>query len=472
MKTHDLPSDAGRSWWLHEALADDPGDPAPPLTGDTTADVVILGGGYTGMWTAFFLKEAEPDLDIVLLEQDICGGGPSGRNGGFVNSWWGALAELCRRFGEGPTLALCRAGEESVKAIGEFCTANAIDAWFRPDGDLGAASSEAQIGYWADNVMAADRLGLPDLFRVVDRQTVRELIDTPRLHGGIFTPMGATVQPARLARGIRRVLLERGVRIHEQTPVTRFGAGSPVIAETSGGAVRAGSAVVALNAWAAHWKRFRRLLTVRGSYIALTAQVPDKLEELGWTNGMGLWDHRAALHYVRTTPDGRIAFGVGGMQPGLARTIGPRFAWDERAVGVAAEDLYRMFPSFQDVAIEAAWGGPIDVAGHHIPFFSSLDGGTVHYGHGYTGNGVGPSHLGGQILAALALGRSSELFSLPIVTERPMKFPPEPVRSPGTYLANKAIWRKDQLEDRDEEPSPIVDFVAHLPRRMGYNLGP
>ena len=253
--------------------------------------------------------------------------------------------------------------------------------------------------------MAADRLGLPDLFRVVDRVTVRELIDTPRLHGGIYTPMGATVQPARLARGIRRVLLERGVRIYEQTPVTRFGAGSPVIAETPDGAVRAGSAVVALNAWAAHWKRFRRLLTVRGSYIALTAPAPEKLEELGWTNGMGLWDHRAALHYVRTTPDGRIAFGVGGMQPGLARTIGPRFAWDERAVGVAADDMYRMFPSFKDVPIEAAWGGPIDVAGHHIPFFGSVDGGTVHYGHGYTGNGVGPSHLGGRILAALTLGR-------------------------------------------------------------------
>ncbi len=472
MKTTELPPDAGRSWWLHDALAADPGEPAPPLTGDTTADVVILGGGYTGMWTAFFLKEAEPDLDIVLLEQDICGGGPSGRNGGFVNSWWSALAGLCSRFGEASTLALCRAGEESVNSIGEFCAANSIDAWFRRDGELGAASSEAQIGYWADNVMIADRLGLPDLFRVMDRQGVRELIDTPRLHGGIFTPTGATVQPARLARGVRRVLLERGVRIYEQTTVSRFGAGSPSIAETPKGTVRAGSAVVALNAWAARWKRFRRVLTVRGSYIALTAPVPEKLEELGWTNGMGLWDHRAALHYVRTTPDGRIAFGVGGMQPGLARTIGPRFAWDERAVGVAAEDLHRMFPSFKDVPIEAAWGGPIDVAGHHIPFFGSLDGGTVHYGHGYTGNGVGPSHLGGQILAALTLGRSSELLSLPVVTEKPMKFPPEPVRSPGAYVANKAIWRKDELEDRDEEPSPIVDFVAHLPRRMGYNLGP
>jgi glycine/D-amino acid oxidase-like deaminating enzyme len=468
----EIPGDAGRSWWLLDALAADPGAPAPPLDADTTADVVVMGGGYTGMWTAWFLKESEPDLDVVLLEQDICGGGPSGRNGGFVNSWWSAVAELARRFGDARALALCLAGEESVRAIGRFCDEHAVDAWYRPDGDLGAASSEAQIGYWADNVIAADRLGMPDLFRVVDRHEVRELIDTPRLHGGILTAMGATVQPARLARGIRRMLLERGVRIFEQTPVTRFGAGSPSVAETPRGTVRAGAAVVALNAWAAHWKRFRRLLTVRGSYIALTAPAPEKLETLGWTNGMGLWDHRAALHYVRTTPDGRIAFGIGGMQPGLARTIGPRFAWDERAVRVAAEDLYRMFPSFEGVPIDAAWGGPIDVAGHHLPFFGSLDRGSVHYGLGFTGNGVGPSHLGGQILAAKALGRASDLLSLPVVTERPMRFPPEPVRSPGAFVANQAIWRKDQLEDRGEEASPIVDFVAHLPRRLGYNLGP
>jgi glycine/D-amino acid oxidase-like deaminating enzyme len=472
MNSRTLPPDAGRSWWLHEALTDDPGDPAPPLDHDTTADVVVLGGGFTGMWTAWFLKEHEPDLDIVLIEQDICGGGPSGRNGGFLNSWWSALSELCHRFGDVATLALCLAGEGSVEAIGRFCDENGIDAWFRPDGDLGAASSEAQIGYWAGNVMAAERLGMPDLFRVVDRDSVRELIDSPRLHGGIVTAKGATVQPARLARGMRRVLLERGVRIHEQTPVTRFGSGSPAVAETPGGTVRAGAAVIALNAWAASWKRFRRSLTVRGSYIALTEPAPEKLEALRWTNGMGLWDHRAALHYVRTTPDGRIAFGVGGMQPGLARTIGPRFAWDERAVRVAADDLYRMFPTFADVGIEAAWGGPIDVAGHHIPFFGLLERGRVAYGHGYTGNGVGPAHLGGQILAAMALDRPSELFSLPIVTERPMRFPPEPVRTTGAFVANKAIWHKDELEDRDEEPSPIVDFVARLPRRMGYNLGP
>jgi glycine/D-amino acid oxidase-like deaminating enzyme len=179
--------------------------------------------------------------------------------------------------------------------------------------------------------------------------------------GGVIDHEAATVQPARLARGLRRVLIERGVRIFENTPVVRFGAGTTAVAETPGGTVRAGSAVIALNAWAAAWKRFRRILTVRGSYIVLTAPAPDRLEAIRWTGGEGIWDFRSSLHYLRTTPDGRIAFGIGGMQPGLARRIGPRFAYDERAVRICAEHLHRMFPGFRDVPIEAAWGGPIDV---------------------------------------------------------------------------------------------------------------
>ena len=230
--------------------------------------------------------------------------------------------------------------------------------------------------------------------------------------------------------------------------------------------------MIALNAWASHWKRFRRAITVRGSYIVMTAPAPDKLEEIGWTDGMGLSDYRAALHYLRTTPDGRIAFGIGGMQPNLARHIGPRFAYDEQALRVAARDLHRMFPTFADVPIDAGWGGPIDVAGSHLPFFGTLEHGTVHYGMGYTGNGVGPAHLGGRILANRSLGRYDDVLDLPIVDARPMRFPPEPIRSPGALIANHAIRRKDEFEDRGEDPNPLVDFVAKLPRRLGYNLGP
>ncbi len=468
----NLPPDAGRSWWLREALAADPGEPCPPLAGNVTADVVILGGGYTGMWTAYRLKEAEPTLDVVLLEQDICGGGPSGRNGGFVNSWWSSLDEIADRFGDEAALALCRAGGESVRAIGEFCRRHAVDAWFTFGGDLGVATSAAADGAWEPIMSAAERMGAVDLFTLLSPDEVRARCDSPTFMGGLLEHEAATVQPARLARGLRRVLLERGVRIFESTPVLRFGAGRPAVAETPQGSVRAGQAVIALNAWASAWRRFRRVLMIRGSYIVLTAPAPKELERMGWIAGESIYDFRSAVHYLRTTPDGRVAFGIGGLQPGLARSIGPRFAYDERAIRICAEDLIRMFPSFRNVPLEAAWGGPVDVAGNHVPFFGTLEHGNVHYGLGYTGNGVAPCHLGGQILAAKALGRTSALLDLPLVSEEPLRFPPEPIRSPGAFLANAAIRRRDEAHDRGEKPNPFTEFLAKLPRRLGYGLGP
>lgn len=471
-ENQQIPPDAGRSWWLREALVDDVGAPGPPLRGDARADVVILGGGYTGMWTALHLTDLEPGLDVAIVEQDICGGGASGRNGGFVNSFWSDLDYLAHRFGDRPAIALCEAGEDSVRSIGRFLDDHGIDAWYRADGEYLVAASEDQVGRWADDVITADRLGVSEHFEVLDPEEMRSRISSPVFRGALYRKVGATVHPARLARGMRHVLMERGVRVFEDTPVARFGAGDPALVETPVGTIRAGTAVIALNAWAHHWKRFRRTMVVRGSYIALTAPAPTELEAIGWTDGSGLADMRSAVHYVRTTPDGRIAFGVGGMQPNLARRIGPRFAYDERAVRIAIADLHRMFPRFSNVPIQAAWGGPIDVSGHHLPTFGTLGRGNVHYGHGYTGNGVGPAHLGGRIIANRILGRTDPVLDLPLVDLEPLRFPPEPIRSPGALIANTAIRRKDEAEDAGDESNPFVEFVAKLPRRLGYNLGP
>lgn len=470
----DAPRPAKRSWWLEEALAhpEFAGEPCPPLDRDISADVAILGGGYTGMWTAYFLKEREPDLDVVLLEADICGGGPSGRNGGFCDGWWSHLTDLAPTYGDADAMELLMTVGRSPTEIGAWCERHGVDAWFRHDGDLAVVTSPAQEGRLAGVMEAATRLGVQDEFEVLSADDVQKRCASPRFRSGLLVRDAATVQPARLARGLRRVLLERGVRIFEGTRVTRFGYGTPAVAETPRGAVRAGEAVIGLGAWATWWRAFRPRLTVRGSYMVMTAPAPERLEAMGWTGGEAIRNLRSSLHYLRTTPDGRIAFGLGGLQPDLARRIDHRYDYVERYASRVAADLVRMFPSFAGVPIEAAWGGPINVSGFTTPFFGSLAPGNVHYGLGYTGNGVGPSHLGGKILAALALHAEDGFTRLAVVTREPKRFPPEPIRSPGMLVANAAIRRKDDLEDAGRRVDPLTRFVARLPRRLGYNLGP
>ena len=211
---------------------------------------------------------------------------------------------------------------------------------------------------------------------------------------------------------------------------------------------------------------------MRGSYIVMTAPAPDLLDELGWTDGMGLWDYREALHYVRTTPDGRIAFGIGGMQPDLARHIDPRFAYDEGSIRVAIGDLHRMFPTFATCRSTPGGADRSTSAATTCRSSARSSAATCTTASATPATASGPAHLGGQILAHRALAKYDEVLALPIVDMEPRKFPPEPIRSVGAAVANRAIHRRDEALDEDRDPNPFVDFVAKLPRRLGYNLGP
>jgi glycine/D-amino acid oxidase-like deaminating enzyme len=463
---------------MEEARADPAlaaSEPCPPLAGSARADVVVLGGGYTGMWTAWFLKEREPGLDVILLEADeLCGSGPSGRNGGFCYGMWEDLPALVRRFGDADALRLGRAAESSVVAIGDWLVAHDVDAWFARTGHLTVATSAAQHGAWNELVAEAARLGVGDGRLVeLDAAGVRARCDSPVFGDGLFQPAGVILQPARLALGLRRALLERGVRIHEGSPVARFAAGPPVRVETTAGAtVEAAHGVLGLGAWTAAIPRFHRAIVPRGTSIVLTRPAPERLAEIGWTGGEGLGDWRTALHYLRTTPDGRIAFGAAGAAAGFGTDLGPRLRYDPPTMVKLVDDLHRFFPSFRDVGLEAAWGGPMDVTALHQPFFGTFPGGALHYGAGYTGGGVGPSHLGGTILSGLVLGIQDETTTLPLVHRDPVRFPPEPFLSIGAAVAQAAIVRKDQAEDRGLRADALTTFVAHLPRRKGYEIGP
>jgi glycine/D-amino acid oxidase-like deaminating enzyme len=462
---------------MEEARADpalDASKPCPPLRGATTADVAVLGGGYTGLWTAWFLRERAPSLDIVVLEADErCGSGPSGRNGGFCYGMWEDLPALVRHLGDADALRMARAAERSVDELERWLAEHDVDAWFTRAGHLMVATSAAQDGAWQELLDEAARLEVAEgRFEELDAEGVRARCASPVFRGGVFQPAGATLQPARLVLGLRRELLQRGVRIFESSPATRFTAGPPVRVTTPGGEVVAERGVLGLGAWTASLPRFRRAIVPRGTYIVLTEPAPERLEEIGWTGSEGIGDLRTALHYLRTTPDGRIGFGAAAATAGVGTGLGPRLRYDERSIVKLIDDFRRFFPSWAGVGIEAAWGGPMDVTALHQPFFGTLPGGALHYGAGYTGGGVGPCHLGGRILAGLALGEDDAVTSLPLVHREPRRFPPEPFLSAGAAFAQGAIVRTDEAEDRGGRPDPLTRFVARLPRRLGYELGP
>ena len=240
------------------------------------------------------------------------------------------------------------------------------------------------------------------------------------------------------------------------------------VAVTSSGRVRAGAAVLAVNSATVGFRGFRLAHAVASSHMVITEPVPDLIEELGWRGGGPIADGRTLLHYLRTTRDGRIAFGWGGGRMGFAARRRGRLEVDPDAVRTAGDDLLRFFPQLRGRRITHAWGGPIDVSPTHLPIFGSR--GRVHHGFGFTGNGVGPSYLGGEILARLALDLRDELTRLAVVDPERKLMPPEPLRWAGGSAIRSAPVRSDRAYDNGRRPDPATRLVAGLPRRLGLRL--
>jgi glycine/D-amino acid oxidase-like deaminating enzyme len=457
-------------WWLEEAGG---AQPLPPLSGSHEADVVVIGGGYTGMWTAWHVLASEPSARVVLLEAGLCGHGPSGRNGGFCESMWLSAHALRERFGDEPARALLDASSRSVTEIGAWCAENDVDAWFRQSGYMCVSTAPAfdEAGRLA--VRAAAELGVPDAVRELTADQVRERCASPVFRRGVFVPDFATVQPARLALGLRARLVERGAEVFERSRVRSLRAGrGGVTVETPDGAVRASAAVLALGPAARSVDPLSSRLTVTSSHIVLTEPVPDLLEEIGWTGGECITDGRTLLHYFRTTPDGRIAFGWGGGRLACGARVNGRVELDREMADEVARHLERTFPGVRGRGIARAWGGPIDVSPSHIPQIGSLPDAPVHYAFGFTGNGVGPTQLAGRALASLALGRRDEHTRLPIVgSDAGAWVPPEPFAWLGGGVVRSALVRVEGAAEEGERPDVFSRALCAAPRALGMHLG-
>ena len=460
------------SWWLEDALArEDSPSSAPALAADVTADVAIVGGGYTGLWTALALRERAPELRVTLLEAEICGDGPSGRNGGFVHGYWASLPSLLPVLGEGRALELARAGEQIISGIRAWAESRGEDIWLREAGMLEVSAAPAQDGGVEKAAAAAAGVGRADQAVALTPAEVAERVSSPVFRRGVFYPECATVHPGLLVRALRRAAIDAGVTLHEGTRVTAVRAGMPNELETPGGTLRAREVVLATNAALTGWSPASRNLTNFGSYVVLTEPAPELLAEIGWTEGEAIVDGRMFLHYFRTTNDGRVLMGSGSGPIGFGGRIDDRFSRDGPTAARAEAGLRRLLPGLAGARVERAWGGPIDVSADHLPFFRTKPGTRIHFGAGYSGHGVGPAWLGGHILASLALGADDEWTRSPLATRSVPRLPGEPFRRIGGGLVRWAIMSCEAAEEEGRQAPFAARAGAALPRLLGMELG-
>lgn len=447
--------------WLSEIASLPP--LGSPLDGDVRADIAIMGGGFVGLWTAIHLKEKQPDLQVVLLEQDRIGHGASGRNGGFVMSWWPKIASLVAIAGESDGLWLADQTTANIGEMADFLRDQQVDAEFVTGGWLWAATSPAHFGAWKDVLETARRLGRPEVFREVDAPELAKRTGSPRHLKGIYEAKNGNVHPAKLVYGLGTIAKRLGVRLCEGARVDRIDNGPPVRLHTPNGIVEAPKLVMATNAWARKLPEIHKRVICVSSAIVATKPIPDEIEKLGWTGGETITDSQSTLDYYRTTRSGRIVFGKGwaGLQYG--RSVPPGVFSDDAGIAAAKADFNRMYPQLADVPIDYGWSGPIDRTHDGLPIIGTLDAARhISFGVGWSGNGVGPSRLGGRMLASLALGIRNRWTENKFVNRAATAFPPEPIRYwIGTTVRN-AVWRKDRAEIAGRTPRAIDRVLAGL----------
>lgn len=458
-----------RPYWFDEALKQEGEPQAAPLNAHIRADVCIVGGGYTGLWTALELKKRKPDIDIVIIDKELCGYGASGSNGGCILTLATKFLSLSKFYGREEAKRLVAASEEAVDYIRRFTEDNDIECDLRIDGSLYIATNDAQIGVMDSVIQALSEEGI-STWKRVSLEEAKNFSGTTEIKEAFFSPKAGSLQPALLVRGLVRVARAKGIRIYEGTPMTNLLSETdcPKVV-TPCGSVSAGKVVLAINAWmATEFKQFSRSIAVVSSDMAITESIPDSLEELNLKHGATICDSRTFVHYYHTTSDGRLMIGKGGNTFAYGSKMIPSFFKPSAYILQLKNAIARFFPKLKDARIDQAWNGGSDRSTTGFPFFGNLNQHpNIHYGFGYSGNGVTQSWLGGRILCSLCLNLDDEWSRCGFVGGPRGHFPPEPIRWIGSLLVRNAIRRLEAAEDAGRRPSPYDAFMARFAKSAG-----
>jgi glycine/D-amino acid oxidase-like deaminating enzyme len=440
---------AGASWtpfWL-DRLDRPPQRPA--LEGSATADLAIVGAGFTGLWAALQALEDDPGRDVVILEGERVAFGASGRNGGFCEgTLTHGLENGMRRFPR-EIDRIEREGDENLEGLVASIERYGIDCSWEPTGTLMVADEPHQVAWCRDAAERMTARGYDAHF--LDRDAVRAEVDSPTYLAGVWRKdRGGQVDPARLAEGIAVAASSLGARIFERSPVRSMSDdGDAVVLRTALGTVRARRVILATNAFPPLERRIRRYMLPVYDYVLMTEPLsPPQKEAIGWRNRQGLADMRNRFHYYRLTDDDRILWGGYDAIYHWNNAVDPSLERRDRTYALLASHFFTTFPQLEGLRFTHTWAGAIDTCSRFSVFFGRELDGKVAYAAGYTGLGVGATRWGARVCLDLVDGLDTARTSLEIVRKKPLPFPPEPLRSAGVWLTRRALARADRRQGK------------------------
>ena len=433
----------------------------PPLEGPQRSEIAIIGAGFTGLWTAVFLKEMEPDLEITILEQGMAGYGGSGRNAGMIDVTIDHSHALAiAHFGFEEAKKMARLGMENIDEMIAFLDSTGIDCELERNGRLSVALSPSQIEEGRESLKVAEQLGIPG-WRWLDKDQIQDEVHSPLYLGGVFSPGAGILNPFKLVQALKSFLKSRGVKIHERTKVKKLSAGK-IICE--GGIVEAKKIIAATDAFSHYLLPglLSRFIPLYDYILVSEPLTAEQQEAIGWKKRQGITDGRTFFNYYRLTTDNRILFGTSEAKYYSSNRVGPEFDHSTIHYEALHDSFLRHFPQLASLQFPFAWGGPIASTTRLTPFFGSTDKGSVLYALGYTGHGLGSTRIAAKVLAHRALERPTELFDLKMVYEKPFPYPPEPFRS----LVVRMVTRSLRRVDAGEKP----DLLLKLLNRLGIGF--
>ncbi|MEO7986969.1 MAG: FAD-dependent oxidoreductase [Gemmatimonadales bacterium] len=443
-------------WLAHRAPRD-----TVALDGAEQADVAVVGAGFTGLWTALFLKSLDPTLSVVVIEQGVAAYGASGRNAGMLSETVDHSHGLAiQHFGEAEARRLAGVGEANVAEMLRFLDERGIDCDYEATGRLIVALTEGQLEESARTVAVARRLGLTT-FRQLDREAVRAELDSPLYLGGVSVAGGGILDPVKLADGLRREAERTGVRVYERSRVEGLeSSGAGVRLRTEGGHVDARRAVLAMSAYTHHLVPAvtHRFIPLYDYILVSDPLTAAQQGSIGWRHRQGVSDGRTFFNYYRLTADDRILWGTSEAAYYRRNRVDPACDHSPGHYAALRSSFRRHFPALSSLEFPYAWGGAICSTTRLTPFFGRALEGRVMYALGYTGHGVGTTRLAGRMLAHMALDRHHELLDLALVRRKPFPYPPEPLRSWAVGAVTRGLRRVDE----GHSPSLVLRALDRL----------